>query len=123
MKGGFHRLFPLGCAEAGFRLCERILALVSGTATRPVRVVQPPNKQGLRLDQEMITSSFGKVRGSINECGTQIDSISASTLTCRSKTMNHEINEARYQEIEPSVLVLGAAYAASLLGMIFWAIA
>lgn len=31
--------------------------------------------------------------------------------------MNHE---ERYQEIESSVLVLGAAYAASLIGMIFW---
>ena len=37
--------------------------------------------------------------------------------------MNQKIHEERYQEIEPSVLVLGAAYAASLLGMIFWAIA
>ena len=35
--------------------------------------------------------------------------------------MDHEIHEARYQEIEPGILVLGAAYAASLLGMIFWA--
>ncbi len=34
--------------------------------------------------------------------------------------MDHEIHEARYQEIEPGILVLGAAYAASLLGMIFW---
>ena len=71
----------------------------------------------------MITSSSGKPRGFINECGTQIDRISASTRACRSKAMNHEINEERYQEIESSVLVLGAAYAASLLGMIFWAIA
>lgn len=33
--------------------------------------------------------------------------------------MNHEEN---YQEIEPSVMVLGAAYAASIIGMIFWVI-
>lgn len=31
--------------------------------------------------------------------------------------MNHD---ERHQEIESSVLVLGAAYAASLIGMIFW---
>ena len=31
--------------------------------------------------------------------------------------------DARYQEIEPGVLVLGAAYAASLIGMIFWVVA
>jgi hypothetical protein len=31
--------------------------------------------------------------------------------------MNHEES---YQEIESSVLVLGAAYAASLIGVIFW---
>ena len=31
--------------------------------------------------------------------------------------MNHEEN---YQEIERTVLVLGAAYAASLISMIFW---
>jgi hypothetical protein len=31
--------------------------------------------------------------------------------------MNHEEN---IQEIEPGILVLGAAYAASLIGMIFW---
>ncbi len=36
------------------------------------------------------------------------------------KNMDHEIHEAHYQEIEPGILVLGAAYAASLLGMIFW---
>ena len=34
--------------------------------------------------------------------------------------MNHD---ERYQEIEPGVMVLGAAYAASLIGMIFWVIA
>ena len=34
--------------------------------------------------------------------------------------MNH--NEL-YQEIEPGVMILGAAYAASLIGMIFWVIA
>jgi len=34
--------------------------------------------------------------------------------------MNH--NEL-YQEIEPGVMFLGAAYAASLIGMIFWVIA
>ena len=34
--------------------------------------------------------------------------------------MKHEEN---YQEIEPGVMVLGAAYAASLLGMILWVIA
>ena len=39
------------------------------------------------------------------------------------KNMDHEIHEARYQEIEPGILVLGAAYAASLLGMIFWVMA
>lgn len=33
--------------------------------------------------------------------------------------MNHE---EQIQEIEASVLVLGATYAATLLGMIFWAI-
>jgi len=37
--------------------------------------------------------------------------------------MNQEIHEERYQEIEPSLLVVGAAYAASLPGMIFRAIA
>ena len=31
--------------------------------------------------------------------------------------------EENYQEIESSIVVLGAAYAASLLGMIFWVIA
>ncbi len=31
--------------------------------------------------------------------------------------MNHE---ERKQEIESSVMVLGAAYAASLIGMLFW---
>lgn len=31
--------------------------------------------------------------------------------------MNHE---EQYQDIEASVFVLGAAYAASLIGMIFW---
>ena len=30
--------------------------------------------------------------------------------------------EERYQELETGVLVLGAAYAASLLGMIFWVV-
>jgi hypothetical protein len=34
-----------------------------------------------------------------------------------SKTMN---DENRIENIEPSVLALGAAYAATLLGMIFW---
>ena len=34
--------------------------------------------------------------------------------------MNHD---ERYQEMEPEVLVLGAAYAASLIGMIFWVVA
>ena len=29
-------------------------------------------------------------------------------------------NEERYQEIEPGFMVLGSAYAASLIGMIFW---
>lgn len=33
--------------------------------------------------------------------------------------MNHE---EQIQEIEASVLVLGATYAATLLGMIFWVI-
>jgi hypothetical protein len=33
--------------------------------------------------------------------------------------MNQEEN---YQEIEPSVMVLGAAYAASIIGMIFWVV-
>ena len=31
--------------------------------------------------------------------------------------------EENYQEIESSIVVLGAAYAASLIGMIFWVIA
>jgi len=31
--------------------------------------------------------------------------------------------EENYQEIESSIVVLGAAYAASLLGMIFWVLA
>lgn len=31
--------------------------------------------------------------------------------------MNHEVTQ---QEIESSVMVLGAAYAASLIGIIFW---
>lgn len=31
--------------------------------------------------------------------------------------MNQDEN---YQELESSIIVLGAAYAASLLGMIFW---
>lgn len=31
--------------------------------------------------------------------------------------------EECYQEIESSIIVLGAAYAASLVGMIFWVIA
>lgn len=34
--------------------------------------------------------------------------------------MNHENHEERYQEIEAGVMVLGAAFAASLLGMILW---
>jgi hypothetical protein len=34
-----------------------------------------------------------------------------------SKTM---YDENRIEEIEPGVLALGAAYAATLLGMIFW---
>ena len=34
--------------------------------------------------------------------------------------MNHE---EKYQEIETGVMVLGFAYAASLVGMIFWVIA
>ena len=29
-------------------------------------------------------------------------------------------NENRIEEIEPSVIALGAAYAATLIGMIFW---
>lgn len=38
--------------------------------------------------------------------------------------MNQDENyyETEHGEIESSVLVLGAAYAASLLGMIFWVI-
>lgn len=32
-------------------------------------------------------------------------------------------NENSIQDIEPSVLALGAAYAASLIGMIFWMVA
>ncbi len=38
--------------------------------------------------------------------------------------MNHQDNyfEIEHGEIESSVLILGAAYAASLLGMIFWVI-
>jgi hypothetical protein len=31
--------------------------------------------------------------------------------------------EEDYQEIESSIIVLGAAYAASLIGMMFWVIA
>jgi hypothetical protein len=31
--------------------------------------------------------------------------------------------DGSYQEIETGVLVLGAAYAASLIGMIFWVVA
>ena len=49
-----------------------------------------------------------------------ISKIRASLLTCWSKEMNHD---ERYQEIEPGVLVLGTAYAASLMGMIFWGVA
>jgi len=30
--------------------------------------------------------------------------------------------DERYEEIETGVLVLGAAYAASLIGMIFWVV-
>lgn len=30
--------------------------------------------------------------------------------------------EEMYQDIEPSVMFLGAAYAASIIGMIFWLI-
>ena len=42
----------------------------------------------------------------------------------RGRDMNQEDNyyEIEHGEIESSVLVLGAAYAASLLGMIFWVI-
>jgi len=42
-----------------------------------------------------------------------------STPNCRSKKMNRE---ECYQEIESSIIVLGAAYAASLIGMMFWVI-
>lgn len=59
------------------------------------------------------------VRSFFNESEVPIRKIRTSLLTCWSRVMNQE---ERYQELETGVLVLGAAYAASLLGMIFWVV-
>jgi hypothetical protein len=63
----FCRLFPLGCAPAEFRLSTQILRLASAPRRDRFLLLQPSNKQGLRLDQVMITSSSGKPRGFINQ--------------------------------------------------------
>jgi len=55
-----------------------------------------------------------------NETGFCYDSRPTNNGSGWNENMDHEIHEAHYQEIEPGILVLGAAYAASLLGMIFW---
>ncbi len=55
-----------------------------------------------------------------NETGFCYDNRPTNKGSGWNKNMDHEIHEAHYQEIEPGIMVLGAAYAASLLGMIFW---
>jgi len=121
MKGGFLRLFHLGCTESEFRLSEKIRGprfghcAETGFAGRKGQI-----NQALIADQEIITARSGKARHFINDSRKKFDRISRSTQTCWSKKMNWEEN---YQEIESSIVVLGAAYAASLIGMIFWVIA
>jgi hypothetical protein len=75
--------------------------------------------QALTIHHIFITTISAVVRSFFNEPGMQISKIRASLLTCWSKEMNQD---ERYQEIETGVLVLGAAYAASLIGMIFWVV-
>jgi seryl-tRNA(Sec) selenium transferase len=78
-----------------------------------------PINQALTIHHIFITAISAVVRSFFNEPGTQISKIRASLLTCWSKEMNQD---ERYEEIETGVLVLGAAYAASLIGMIFWVV-
>ena len=75
--------------------------------------------QALTIHHIFITAISAVGRRFFSEPGTQISKITASILTCWSEEMNQD---ERYQEIETGVLVLGAAYAASLIGMIFWVV-
>ncbi len=76
--------------------------------------------KNLRLDQEIITYSSEKYRYFVNDWRRRFNRIRPSALTCWRLKMNHD---ELYQEIEPGVMVLAAAYAASLIGMIFWVVA
>ncbi len=68
----------------------------------------------------LLESHCSREPRSWNETGFCCDNRPTSKGSGWNEKMDHEIHEARYQEIEPGIVVLGAAFAASLLGMIFW---
>lgn len=113
MSGGCIHPFLLGCAKCNFRLSHTARGETGFTVRN--RLIN----QALTMHHISITAISAIVRSFFNDIGMQISRIRASLLTCWSKEMNQE---ERYQEIETGVLVLGAAYAASLLGMIFWVV-